>query len=944
MLKRGFKKTNIKLRLLLMAALCAGLVTSIVMMPQANAAGMAVDVLVTKQQTSPGTSITSPTFTTSQNNELLLAFIASDGPGGSGTQRISSVTGGGLTWTLRKRVNAPGTGTSEIWQAVATNSLRNVSVKASRASGSYVGLITVASFTGANLTHMGAVGGASASSGAASASLTTTRANSWVWGVGNDWDTAAARTLGVGQTKVSEVVNTSVGDTQWVQRQNTPTAQSNTTVLLNTTAPTRTQWNLATIEIPSASADTTPPNAPMILSPANNSWSNSSSPAFSGTGEAGATLNLLIDNASPLVTTVDAAGNWSVSANALPEGSHTVRATQTDAAGNISAVSGVLTLTIDTIRPAVAVNQKAGQLDPTDINSATFTVVFSEPVDVNTFNVSDVKTEGTSGAVSSFVQVSATVWDVTVTGMARSDVVRASVTENVVTDLAGNGNSLSTSTDNSITYDDTLVAAPIFTSPASGAYVGTHLPLLAGTGKDGMLIRLELDNEAISCLEGAVMVAGGNWRCTPSIPFTEGAHTITAVQLNAAGDVSPVSAPLSIIIDISRPNVTVNQNATQADPTAENRAAFTIEFSEEITPGSLTATDFTVSDSTGTVTSLTQLTAKTWEAVITGMTSGDTVKLSLGADAVSDNAGNLNQASTSTDNSVFYQAATALKGWQVTTANTGLAAHGMSCSQNLPEYTGPVRVPAGTVISGMRVTKPLILAQGGVIIEKSCLQPTYSDQTIIQTWDPNVACPPEEGCPPPAGLSIIRDSEFDGSRLTFSDQAYTTAFKGVATLQRNYIHNVGSGIGIIAAGKTLDALVEQNYVIGLVSFGNGVTHSDAFTIRDLDGSQKPDRVGIVRNNRFNCDGGDESGALFLQAWGKINNVTVEGNLLEGGGYQLTLETKDGGTYGNIKAIDNRFSGTGWGAVNTQGHGWDVWQQNYYNNWSALNNQGAPVSP
>ena len=35
-------------------------------------------------------------------------------------------------------------------------------------------------------------------------SLTTTRAGSWIWGVGNDWDKARAWTVGNGQTEVDE--------------------------------------------------------------------------------------------------------------------------------------------------------------------------------------------------------------------------------------------------------------------------------------------------------------------------------------------------------------------------------------------------------------------------------------------------------------------------------------------------------------------------------------------------------------------------------------------------------------------------------------------------------------------------------------------------------------------------------------------------------------------
>ena len=128
------------------------------------------------------------------------------------------------------------------------NKLTNVKVTATRNTGSYVGSMTVVSFRNADLTTIGAVAKASASTGAPSLNLTTTRPGSWVWGVGNDWDRAAARTVGAGQTKVDEYLP-SVGDTFWVQRQTTPTAAAGTNVPINDTAPTNDRWNLAAIEI-----------------------------------------------------------------------------------------------------------------------------------------------------------------------------------------------------------------------------------------------------------------------------------------------------------------------------------------------------------------------------------------------------------------------------------------------------------------------------------------------------------------------------------------------------------------------------------------------------------------------------------------------------------------------------------------------------------------------
>jgi hypothetical protein len=210
------------------------------------AATVTLDKQITTHQSSKSTSITSPSLTTSQSNELLVAFITSDGPS-SGSQSFSTVTGGGLTWTLRKSVNTQA-GTSEIWTAAAPNVITNATVKATRAKGSYVGSITVAAFINANISTIGATGGASAATGAPSASLTPTQTGSILWGVGNDWDNATTRTVGSGQTIVDQYLATGSGDTFWVQRKNT-TNTVGQTVTLNDIAPTSDRWNLALIEI-----------------------------------------------------------------------------------------------------------------------------------------------------------------------------------------------------------------------------------------------------------------------------------------------------------------------------------------------------------------------------------------------------------------------------------------------------------------------------------------------------------------------------------------------------------------------------------------------------------------------------------------------------------------------------------------------------------------------
>ena len=99
------------------------------------------------------------------------------------------------------------------------------------------------------MSGVGVSAGASGASGAQSVSLTTSAAGSLVYGVGNDWDRAQARTMGSGQTMVHQWVNATVGDTYWVQQLTSPVAASGTTVTINDTAPTNDRWDLTAIEI-----------------------------------------------------------------------------------------------------------------------------------------------------------------------------------------------------------------------------------------------------------------------------------------------------------------------------------------------------------------------------------------------------------------------------------------------------------------------------------------------------------------------------------------------------------------------------------------------------------------------------------------------------------------------------------------------------------------------
>jgi hypothetical protein len=279
-------------------------------------------------------------------------------------------------------------------------------------------------------------------------------------------------------------------------------------------------------------------------------------------------------------------------------------------------------------------------------------------------------------------------------------------------------------------------------------------------------------------------------------------------------------------------------------------------------------------------------------------------------------------------------------GWQLTAQNVGLAPHGLTCA-SLPLYIGPAKPLGGNTISGYRIEQSLDLSNGNILIEKSCIKPNatgYHNSFLVTT----TVCSGNGCSATTAGNVTIRDSEITADHLSAGAIAKSCAFLGVATLQRNYMHGMGSGICFFETGTVHSALAEQNYVRGLRSAGD--SHNEAATIRDF--RNATGRTVKFLNNRLDCSSGNETGGLFIQpTWLPIYNVTIQGNYLEGGGYNLYLERTSNATYGNVRAINNRFRPTGWGpAATPSGPGYAEWRDNYRYSSTAVNNAGTVVNP
>ncbi|WP_270888966.1 galactose oxidase-like domain-containing protein [Pedococcus sp. 5OH_020] len=534
----------------------------LVQAPVALAAGtLSLDRLVSTHGTASTTSVTSPVFTTAQPGELLLAFVSTDGPS-TPTQAVSSVTGAGLTWRLRQRTNAQ-LGTAEIWQAVTPAILTNVSVRATY-SGSFLASISVATFTGASLTVDGATKGASAATGAPTAALTTSRAGSWVWAVGNDYDNAIARTVGTGQTKVDEYLASS-GDTLWVQRQNAVTPSAGTPVTINDTAPTADRWNLSLVEIPVAADDTTAPTAPTNLTAAapgptqvNLSWT-------AATDDTGVTGYRILRGASQIGTTTSATTYSDTTATARTTYSYTVRAV--DAAGNVSPDSvpaSVTTPAPDTTPPTISAISSG---TPTP-SAATITWRTDEPSDSQVVYGRTT----TYGSSTTLAGALVTSHSQTVAGLVASTTYHYQVRS---ADASGN---VALSSDATFTTAappaDTTPPSVSVTAPASGATVaGTVQVTATASDNVGVVgVQLRLDGAALGS-EDITAPYSVPWDTTAA---TDGAHQLSAVARDAAGNTTTATTvSVTVSNGSADPSLVGSWGPVQAWPEVSIHAALT---------------------------------------------------------------------------------------------------------------------------------------------------------------------------------------------------------------------------------------------------------------------------------------------------------------------------------------------------------------------------------
>ncbi len=161
-------------------------------------------------------------------------------------------------------------------------------------------------------------------------------------------------------------------------------------------------------------------------------------------------LNLVSGNTFTITVTGMTSGD--IATISLPAG----RVQDLAGNDNITSMSTDNTVAYDNVKPDVSINEHSDQDDPTNMDSAKFIISFTEEIDVSSFESSDIDISGTLGSITGEpVSAGGNDYEITVTGMSSGDVVAVVIPAGEVTDLAGNSNTVSSFTDNQVTYDNT---------------------------------------------------------------------------------------------------------------------------------------------------------------------------------------------------------------------------------------------------------------------------------------------------------------------------------------------------------------------------------------------------------------------------------------------------------------------------------------------------------
>ncbi|MCE0813785.1 BapA/Bap/LapF family large adhesin [Buttiauxella sp. S04-F03] len=360
--------------------------------------------------------------------------------------------------------------------------------------------------------------------------------------------------------------------------------------------------------------DTAAPTAPIVIQAfddvgpvtgalVNGQSTNDNTPLLSGTAEANSIVSISDNGVFLATVTASPTGTWSYTPPARLDGEHVFTATSTDAAGNIGAVSGSFTLTIDTstpVTPALSTvyDDVAGGAFNANLTNGQVTND-ARPTISGTGEVGTTITILDGGTPIGTVTVPAGGnWTFTPTTPLAAGLHTFTIT---ATDAAGNVSTASAGF--AITVDTTPPTTPVITSIVDDVAAGVFnnplannqatndsRPTLNGTAEAGSTVAIYDKGVFVTNVTAS---GTGAWAYTPTQPLSEGSHSFTVTATDLAGNTSALSQSSSIVVDTTAPGaptgLAVNATGTTVTGTAEAGSTVTITTSGGTVLGTATA-------------------------------------------------------------------------------------------------------------------------------------------------------------------------------------------------------------------------------------------------------------------------------------------------------------------------------------------------------------------
>jgi len=269
----------------------------------------------------------------------------------------------------------------------------------------------------------------------------------------------------------------------------------------------------------------------VVLTPARGSLLNNNRPTFSGLAEPGNTVTVFVEDTAMGSTTANGSGQWAFPQPVeLMDGSHSVKASATDAAGNTSPESNSLPFAVDVTPPAAPVVLSPAHSSLLNNNRPTYSGS-AEPGSSVTVWLDETQ----AGIASTNASGD---WSFT-PATALSEGFHQAVA--IATDSAGNASSPSPAL--YLMLDTLPPPAPQVLSP--NTIVNTLTPTIAGSAEADSTVTVWLDGVEVGT---ALADEAGTWHLTPAAALAEGLHRAVAISTDSAGNTSLPSAEYSFTI------------------------------------------------------------------------------------------------------------------------------------------------------------------------------------------------------------------------------------------------------------------------------------------------------------------------------------------------------------------------------------------------------------